>query len=152
MNQNSNYIHSEMNKLLYSLLPSIILVFCSCDKSDNATPLCDQYVVIDNDEYNNAPSDPLIIHKATIDGDCLEISFGASCCDGETWVYKLVASEIFLYSNPPLGSIRLSLKNDELCEAVCGKTVFFDITLLRVSGNKVILHLSGWEDSILYEY
>jgi hypothetical protein len=44
------------------------------------------------------------------------------------------------------------LKNDELCAAVIGKEMTFDISQLQVNGNRVLLNITNSGDQILYEY
>jgi len=112
---------------------------------------CDQGVIISPEEFNNAPKDPLSITEMTITGDCLNIKFSASGCDGNTWIVKLIDSGNVAESYPCQRTLRLSLDNKEECLAVPGKEISFDISDLQIVGNdKVILHVSGQE--ILYEY
>lgn len=112
---------------------------------------CDQNVIISPTEYQNAPNDPFSITEMTITGDCLNIKFAASGCDGNTWIVKLIDSGNVVESYPCQRTLRLSLDNKEACTAVPGKEISFDIKDLQIVGNdKVILHVSGEE--ILYEY
>ncbi|RIJ49942.1 hypothetical protein D1614_04155 [Maribellus luteus] len=113
--------------------------------------VCDQSVIISSEEYENAPNDPFSITELTITGDCLNIKFAASGCDGDTWTVKLIDSGNVAKSDPCQRTLRLSLDNKEICTAVPGKEVSFDIKNLQIIGDdKVILHVSGEE--ILYEY
>lgn len=112
---------------------------------------CDQSVIISPTEYQNAPNDPFSITGMTITGDCLNIKFAASGCDGNTWIVKLIDSGNIAESYPCQRTLRLSLDNKEVCAAVPGKEISFDIKDLQIVGNDmVILHVSGEE--ILYEY
>lgn len=112
---------------------------------------CDQNVIISPIEYQNAPNDPFSITEMTITGDCLNIKFAASGCDGNTWIVKLIDSGDVAESYPCQRTLRLSLDNKEVCAAIPGKEISFDIKDLQIVGNdKVILHVSGEE--ILYEY
>ena len=63
-----------------------------------------------------------------------------------------IDSEAILESNPPQRNLRLSLKNDELCQAFITKEITFDIDILQVDGNNVLLNLINSGDQILYEY
>ena len=120
-------------------------------KRKDFDPNCDAEVIISKQEYINAPSDYLTINSASIPEDCLTISFSSSGCDGSSWVVKLIDSGAVAESSPCQRSLRLSLKNSELCDAVISKKISFDISKLQISGdNSVILHLNG--ESILYEY
>ncbi|MDR2921084.1 MAG: hypothetical protein LBV72_17190 [Tannerella sp.] len=112
---------------------------------------CDQVVIISEDEYKNAPDSPVSISDMTITGNCLNIKFSASGCDGKTWAVKLVDMENIAYSNPCQRTLRLSLENKEMCEAYITKEESFDIKDLQIEGaKKVRLNISG--KSILYEY
>ena len=112
---------------------------------------CDQNVIISPTEYQNAPNDPFSITEMTITGNCLNIKFAASGCDGNTWIVKLIDSGNIAESYPCQRTLRLSLDNKEACTAVPGKEISFDIKDLQIVGNdKVILHVSGKD--ILYEY
>lgn len=117
----------------------------------NTQSSCDQNVIISETEYQNAPDDPFSITEMTITGDCLNIKFAASGCDGNTWIVKLIDSGNIAESYPCQRTLRLSLDNKEACTAVPGKEISFDIKDLQILGNDmVILHVSGKE--ILYEY
>jgi hypothetical protein len=142
-----------MNKNHTVLLLFVLLIIGSdsCKKVDKI-PSTEKQVIIDDNAFNTYPNDPLMISEAKIIGDSLQITFGASCCSGNSWIIKLVVSQEVLYSDPPQRSIRLSLKNDELCMAVCGKTVIFDLKPFQVSGGEIILNLNGWSGQLLYKY
>ena len=117
----------------------------------NNETFCDQNVVVSSIEYESAPNDPFSIVEMTINGDCLNIKFTASGCDGNTWIVKLIDSGDIAESYPCQRTLRLSLKNEELCNAVPTKEISVDIKDLQIVGNnKVILQVSGEE--ILYEY
>ena len=140
-----------MKKITILLFLILSHLGSSCDKNEfDAT--ADGKLIISNDLFNNAPNDPLIISEAKIVGDSLEIKFGASCCDGNNWEFSLIGSPEILYSEPPQRQIRLSLKNNELCTASCGKTVAFDIKPSRISGGQIILRLEGWQGTLSYKY
>lgn len=112
---------------------------------------CDQNVIISETEYKNAPDDPFSITVMSITGDCLNIKFGASGCDGNTWIVKLIDLGVVAESYPCQRTLRLSLDNKEICTAVPTKEISFNIKDLQICGDdKVILHISG--EDILYEY
>jgi hypothetical protein len=140
-----------MKRSAIPLFIILMLFSSSCNKNElvNST---DRKLIISNDFFKNAPSDPLLISEAKIVGDSLEIKFGASCCDGNNWEISLVGSADIHYSVPPQRQIRLSLKNNELCTAACGKTIAFDIKPSRVNGGQIILRLEGWQETLFYKY
>ncbi len=138
-----------------NLILGIIIIFTSlssCDKDDDNSINCDKQVIISAAEYNTAPNDPLTINTLELNGDCLKINFSSTGCTGDTWELKLIDSEVILYLNPPQRDLRLSLKNDELCDAYITKELTFDVKTLRVDGNQIILNITNSDDQILYEY
>ncbi len=130
----------------------VCLIFVSCSKNEeNLTS--GSNLLIGEEYFSSYPKDPFMISKAEISGNILTITFSASCCSGKTWVTNLVGSETVLYSDPPQRDIRLSLKNNELCDALCGRTLQFDLTPTRLSNtNKIKLNLSGWGSQLTYNY
>lgn len=121
------------------------------DIVDVAKRTCNQKVIISPEEYENAPDDSLSITEMKITGNCLNIKFSASGCGGNSWIVKLIDSGDIYESYPAQRRLRLSLDNNELCAAITGKEVSFNVEDLQISGNdKVMLHISGNE--ILYRY
>ena len=133
---------------------ALVFILISCDKDDNKNggTSCDEQVIINNELYENAPNDELTFVSIEIIEDCLKIKFTSSGCDGSSWEVKLIASEDIAESFPPQRFLRLSLKNEEVCDAVITKEISFGITELRTDGNQLLLNISDWEDPLLYEY
>lgn len=136
---------------ILSVIILSLITFQFCNKDDNSIN-CDKQVVISSDEYDSAPNDQLTINNLELNDDCLKINFSSSGCSGETWQLKLIDSEVVLYSNPPQRNLRLSLKNEELCEAYITKELTFDVKELQVNGNQILLNITNSDDQILYEY
>lgn len=134
------------------ILLLVISACCSDDDSPAPSTNCDQVTMISSELFMTAPADPLFIHSMEIDDNCLQISFSASGCDGNSWETMLVDSEVIMESNPPQRNLRLSLKNLELCDAVISKTISFDISNLQVDGDQVLLTIANSGDEILYSY
>jgi len=139
-------------KMIIGLIIIAITIISCNDENDNQPSNCDKDVLISADLYKNAPDDQLTINKVEIVGDCLKISFAASGCSGKSWEVKLIDAGMIFYSNPPQRPLRLSLKNEELCAAVIGKEMTFDISQLQVNGNRVLLNITNSGDQILYKY
>lgn len=137
-------------KLLLGLI-AIIIGFTSCD-NDELPSVCDQQVIISNKLYKSAPSDHLTISNAELIDGCLKIQFASSGCDGSSWEVKLIDSGYLLYSDPPQRNLRLSLDNNELCDAYIGKEITFDVKKLQVSGNEVLLNITNSNTQISYKY
>jgi len=144
-----NIIKSPKTVIFFAITFIAFLIAC---KDDETLPTSENKILIGNTIFKNYPNDPLIISAATINGDSLQITFGASCCDGNNWTVQLVGSGDVLYSSPPQRSIRLSLKNYEICAAVCSKTLKFDLIPTKVNGNQIILKLDGWDQPLIYKY
>ena len=133
------------------ILVTLILA-CSKKQTRDNQP-CGETVLIDQTAYANTNTANYNITNAVVNGDCLEISFGSSGCNGDTWIASLVDSEGVLDSNPVQRMIKLRLTNPELCTAVFTKAVSFDITGLQVSGSSTVwLTLSGYNNTLLYHY
>ncbi len=146
----------NINLLLWAILVCISLSSCAIDSNKEYFE-CDQKVVISAEEYIIAPSDQLTINSLEINGDCLTINFSSSGCSGDSWELKLIDADVILESYPPQRNLRLSLKNEELCDAYITKEITFDIYELQVDrnqvfGKKVKLNITNSDDQILYEY
>ena len=141
-----------MKKAIISIIILIPFFSCASDKLKDENLTCDKDILISNELYSNSPDDPLIITDVKLENDCLQITFGSSCCTSENWIVDLVGAADVLYSEPPQRLIRLSLKNYELCQAVCGKTLIFKIKPTQVYGGEIILNLDRWGTPIRYRY
>ncbi|WP_242206678.1 hypothetical protein [Aestuariivivens insulae] len=141
-----------MKNILILSLIGIAILSCSNNNDNKNSTNCDFATIISAQQYENAPSDQLNINSLEINGNCLKINFSSGGCSGDTWVLKLIDSENILESSPPQRNLRLSLKNEELCEAYITKELTFDISNLEVDGNKVLLNLINSDKNILYEY
>lgn len=112
---------------------------------------CDQDVIIDKEEFENAPSDPFDVERYEIVGNCLKIKFSAGGCDGNSWVVKLIDLGTVAESLPCQRTLRLSLDNTEECAAYITKEISFNIEDLQIAGNNCV-QLNIFGDWILYEY
>ncbi|MBG6129724.1 hypothetical protein IWQ47_000974 [Aquimarina sp. EL_43] len=139
-------------KKLIGLIVIFGILACNSDDDNNNTDSCDQLTIINSKQYVSEPNHNLTISSLKINGNCLKISFGSSGCSGDTWELKLIDSEEILETNPPQRNLRLSLKNEELCNAFITKEISFNILGLKVDGNKVLLNIKNSDDQILYEY
>lgn len=113
---------------------------------------CDSCVIVDEELYETE-SDNYDLEEVSLNGDCLEITFFASGCSGDTWEVDLVDLDLVIINNMPHRSIKLHLQNDELCEAYIRKSLSFDLRELQVNDyNKVNLNLKDWNEQIEYVY
>lgn len=130
---------------------SLFQIIACCPVIEDES-MCDEKVIIDKNLFDSAPNSSMNITKIEIIGDCLSIDFNASGCNGNSWKVKLIDSEAILKSNPPQRNLRLSLENNELCEAIIYKKISFDISKLRLTGSEVILNIVNSEHQIKYIY
>lgn len=137
----------------YSALLFIGFIFLSCSENINKGSMtCNFDVLIDKEQFNNAPSDQITINSIKVNDNCLKINFSSSGCSGDTWKIKLIDAGDILESLPPQRNIRFSFSNKELCEAYITKEVSFDITKLQIEGNQVQLNIANSGENVLYEY
>lgn len=132
------------------LLFSIILT--SCDKEKVEIPEVDSKAIISPELYEK-PDDFKTIIEAKIIGDVLEVTIGASGCDGNSWQAQLIDQGIVTYSLPGQRYAKIVLNNKEVCLAYFTRTFRFDLKPLRVNGdNKLRINLVGWDKLLLYVY
>jgi len=147
---NGKYLYKyDGKKLKFSAYKNDV-VFYEYDLELVDTGGCDKNVIVSATEFENAP-DQVSIIDMKIEGNCLKIKFGASGCDGSSWIVKLIDKGTIAYSDPPKRDLRLSLDNKEICDAVVTKEISFNIEDLQIPGaDKVLLDISG--NQIIYEY
>lgn len=156
-------IHCKKMKtinLFWSILVCICSFSCGSDDEGNANnndlndyTICDFMTIESANLYENAPNDDLIINSITLIDDCMIFEFSAGGCDGSTWEVQLIDSGQILESFPIQRNLRLSLNNQEDCEAFVTKSLSFDIANLQDDGNnQVVFNVDNFESQVLYEY
>ena len=130
----------------------LILIACDDYSETDCFKACSQAVIIKAAEYQNAPDDALEILHVQLEGDCLVIRYESGGCDGNSWVIKLIDSEAVMESYPPQRNLRLSLKNQEPCDAIVTKEIAFNVSNLRLEYDKIKLNITNSGDQVLYEY
>ena len=130
----------------------LMLIACDDHSETDCFTACSQAVIINAEEYQNAPDDELRILNVQLEGDCLAIRFESGGCDGNSWVIMLIDSEAVMESYPPQRNLRLSLKNQEPCDAIVTKEMAFNVSNLRLDYDKIILNITNSGDQVLYEY
>ena len=130
----------------------ISMLFMTCSSSDDSGSPCDAEALVNESRYNQAPRQGIFIKNVTVSGDCLQVNFEASGCDGSTWTIDLVGSTQVAESLPAQRFIAIDLVNNEACLAIIDTTVSFDLSALRLSGDEIILNLQGWSEKISYTY
>jgi len=132
----------------------VLFTLLSCTSNDENTIPCELSTFINSEQFKSAPSDHLTINNLEINKNCLKINFSSSGCSGDTWEIKLIDSGEILESQPPQRNLRLSLKNEEACDAYLTKELTFDISQLKImdGSNSVLLNIINSDQQILYSY
>lgn len=141
-----------------NMLPLFIslLLFTSCEESnsveeeDNSSSNCNSEVLVSASEYASSESDDFTINSIEINGDCVEVNYSASGCDGSTWKTRFIDSEQILESFPIQRNLVFELTDNEECEAFITKTVSFDVSELKVEDEEVILNITNTQSSVRY--
>lgn len=134
-------------KTLLSFCMTLLFASCSSDNQINT----DQEVIISETLYNQTNTDNFTIEEAVIVGDSLKVSIQSSGCDGSEWLVKLVDSGAIAESYPVQRFAKISLKNEELCDAIVTKEYSINITPLRVE-DQLYLNLEGWDSQLHYDF
>ncbi len=131
----------------------MLLSHCKKDKEGSAlNPQNESSIIVDAMLYENAPRDEFLFDHVEITDDSMRISiqYGGGCGNIEV---KLIDSETLMESLPVQRFIRLSLRDEDPCEALITEDFTFDLSPVQdTSYDKIILHLDGWEPELVYEY
>lgn len=142
-------------KLLRYILPLLVFgLIAACDDDDDSgAQTCNRTAILDPERFVSAPSQTVTINRAEIEGDCLEISFSASGCNGDTFVLNLIGAPSDAAVFPPLVQIRLDLESSELCEALITRELSFDLSVFQQPNtNSLSLRLENNQQNLLYRY
>lgn len=113
---------------------------------------CGSITVVDDIRYGES-SDFFFLNSAAISGDCLHVNYSASGCSGNSWEIELVASTDVMESLPVQRNIKLILENQEACQAIFQRDIYFDLTPLQISDyGDMYLNLDGLDDQLYYKY
>jgi hypothetical protein len=134
-----------------STIALITLLLASCSTE---APLVnsDGDVIINKELYDLTETNSYSIENAHIANDSLFFTLNSSGCDGSSWVAKLIDSGFIAESYPVQRFAKISLENEEVCDALPSRSFAINITPLKTSDDKIIIHLEGWESNLLYEY
>ncbi|BAO76334.1 hypothetical protein [Winogradskyella sp. PG-2] len=128
------------------LIAFILLSFISCNNDDDsdARSQCDFEIIIDLDQYEIPSPSVYTIIDAQINENCLEITIGASGCDGESWDVELVSDFPLVAGDSGGSNLSLKLRNSEVCAAYFTRTFSFDTTELLGDLTSMSFVLEGW--------
>ncbi|MCG6186057.1 NigD1/NigD2 family lipoprotein [Maribellus maritimus] len=121
----------------YKELPNIIP---TCDRG-TASDIsyveelnCAPYINLNFNNYDSLARDPVFIHEAFVDGDCLQIKLSYSGgCQEHTIDLARMHPWVTGSSNIPTLEIRHNA-NGDMCEALFTKELRFDLTPLKQEG------------------
>ena len=154
-NQSYDFYLKE-GQLILSNKPELdgpILTFIKKSAFVEKTDTCSVKAIESENIYANGPAAQHFIESVKLTNDCLYISYTSSGCSGDSWEVQLVDEGVVMESLPVQKNIRLSLTNEEDCQAVFKKELWVDLSPLQVSSeSKINFNLEGWNDQILYEY
>ena len=142
-----------MKKLLFILTLMHIL---SCNSEDDNSTIennCDfTSEIILEEDFNAINTSNYAIIEVELNGDCLEMRFGASGCGTDLWEENLYSTDAFYNVFLLQRDVKIELINDE-CLAVFQKTVSFDLTPFQIEGQSDLsLNITGWNEQITYGY
>lgn len=135
----------------------VVFVGCKGDDSNccphpNSTN-CNEFSIIDETKYNQTNTNNYTITNVVLNGNCLEITVSSSGCNPNNWDMNFVASEVVVETLPNMWYAKVELINNEDCQAVFQKTVSFDLTPFKITGqNQVLINIQGWNTNIMYQY
>ena len=141
------------------LIPFVILNFVlfACSDSDLDANYnfveCSQLPLVSQDSFLLAQSDDFDILEYSVTENCLNIFFNSGGCQGDTWEVRLISGE--LDSQDGVYPIRMTLKNQELCEAIVHKDVSFDLQIFQLpnqSESELSFLIDTTYVSIIYTY
>ncbi|WP_323027845.1 hypothetical protein [Gelidibacter japonicus] len=147
-------------------LPSLLIILVltlhllSCSKKDDpaTSALCDEFVIINNDMFKNRLDDDgtgrngFEIISAEFIEDCLVIGILTGGCTGDTIEMDLVDAGRVSETSVLQRDLNLFIDNTELCNAIVGKTMSFDLTPLRTQNKEITLNLERWDGQLIYAY
>jgi hypothetical protein len=144
-----------MKKLFTVLLIASLFLSCNSNADCPADAItCGPSAVIVNEQVFNAiPTNNYSISNVVLTGNCLTITISSSGCSADSWIMKLFSVNAFYTVFPMQRVAKIELINNQDCAAIFQKTVTFDLTPFKITGqNSVQISLSGWNQPIVYQY
>jgi hypothetical protein len=138
----------NFKRVVFSLGALLFLASCQSDDDKSSVSKCDFDVIIDGDLFVVPTPDPFTIVNAEIINDCLEITIGASGCDGNSWDVNLISN--YPITNEFTVGTDLSLKfvNIEDCEAFLMSTYSFNLAEIYEDYSNATFSLEGWDGEL----
>lgn len=134
-----NFAQGQRVFVEYIELPDVI---STCDKGAASEIVyieelnCQPYIDLNPHNYDSLAQDPVFIHDAFIDDNCLEVklSYSGGCRDHTIDMARINRNNAG-NSDIPTFEIRHDA-NGDLCEASFTKEIRFDLTPLKMEGKK----------------
>jgi hypothetical protein len=139
-------------KPIYLFLITLLTITACKKDAGTGTDDCERKVVINKTQFEEIESDEIVVSDFTIVGNCLNITVRGSGCDGNSWVVNIIDSEEVVNTKPAQRKLRVTLRNNELCQAYFARDYSFNLTDLQVEGDSVLLKFEESGEEILYEY
>jgi len=131
-------------------------VLPSCDRGTPAEIVfieeinCAPYVDLYFSNYDSLSRDPVYIHEAFVDGDCLQIKLSYSGgCEEHTLDLARMHPWTASSSTVPTFEIRHNA-NGDMCEAWFTKELRYDLTQLKQEGKKEFVLTAKLNDGTIY--
>ena len=141
--------YPKVNRLVLMLSGCFVCLSCINDDGDDLR--CES-VAINKASFTGAHVDDFEFVDIVVNGDCMEITirYGGGC---GTTQHNLIDSEAIIDSYPPQRNIKLAFKDNDPCEAMVSKILYYDIRPIRVDGTSTIhLNVMDWSEPVRYEY
>ena len=149
-------------KSILLLVSSLILFCCATSKKMNqnkenntvkSTPSEIKNAILGDINQNSIAT---TINKVVLKDNVLEISinYTGGCAKHD---FELVGSELISKSLPPIRSVNLIHKTEEVesCKQLMYDTLYFnlsDLAYQTIDGSTIKLNLSDWKEQILYTF
>lgn len=133
----------------------LLFTFTACKEDPPSTTQdCEKKIVIDDTKYNGAKDESdFSIRNVSITGNCMDVTYnyGGGCGEIRT---ELIASEQSVQNTMELPSrfLKLSIDDQDPCEAMITVTESFKISALQNEANQVYIKLHKWDSLITYSY
>jgi len=111
---------------------------------------CASYVDLYFSNYDSLARDPIFIHEAFVDGDCLQIklSYSGGC---KTHTIDLARMHPWTASSSAVPTFEIRHNaNGDMCEAYFTKELRFDLSSLRLEGKKEFVLTAKLTDGKMY--
>ncbi len=131
----------------------------ACSSSDDNDAIiyegdCDFATLINPNLFENASSAYFDFTNISIDGDCMQISFGANGCGADTFDIRLIDSGVIMESFPPQRRLRFVIQNTDIytCPAYFEESLSFDLTPIQVDEGVLMLTIEDYPEQVEYEF